>query len=448
MRKYSIEDLQEIALSRGGDCLSRKYMRGDTLYEWECGEGHRWKANFESIKGSPSRKRTWCPYCAGKRIFGRVLERAKRKDYENGGECLSANYKNAHTKLKWKCSKEHIWESSANNIARGKWCPYCAGIKLETNYIKTCRSLAKKRGGKCLSLEFKNAKTKLKWECHFGHRWEALASSIKNGSWCPHCNIYFGEEICRAYLEAILKIKLPRDSNVDFLVGSDFPVKELDGYNKEKKIAFEHHGEQHYKKSNLHVRDGTSRLKDIQKKDKQRKALCKKNNVRLIVIPEVPSLTKLTELPNVIRKEFKRLNININFDSDSLDIDFSKYFKNDLIKELQEIAKSKGGKCLSNSYSGCRSKLKWECQKGHQWSTSPVNVRGGSWCPKCGIKKMADSQRGSLEEMLRVAKSRNGKCLSKKYNNSREKLKWQCEKGHKWFASAENIKGKKYKHIT
>ncbi|PKM92484.1 MAG: hypothetical protein CVU81_00175, partial [Euryarchaeota archaeon HGW-Euryarchaeota-1] len=42
-------------------------------------------------------------------------------------------------------------------------------------------------GGKCLSTKYINANTKLKWQCKEGHRWEAIPSSIKKGSWCPVC---------------------------------------------------------------------------------------------------------------------------------------------------------------------------------------------------------------------------------------------------------------------
>ena len=43
------------------------------------------------------------------------------------------------------------------------------------------------RGGKCLSKEYINGKTKLLWECSEGHQWEAILDSVKRGSWCAVC---------------------------------------------------------------------------------------------------------------------------------------------------------------------------------------------------------------------------------------------------------------------
>lgn len=41
------------------------------------------------------------------------------------GRCLSSNYKDSKTKIKWVCLKDHIWEALLLNIKRRSWCPYC-----------------------------------------------------------------------------------------------------------------------------------------------------------------------------------------------------------------------------------------------------------------------------------------------------------------------------------
>jgi hypothetical protein len=43
-------------------------------------------------------------------------------------------------------------------------------------------------GGKCLSGEYINARTKLIWQCSVGHVFELVPSKIKNqGLWCRKC---------------------------------------------------------------------------------------------------------------------------------------------------------------------------------------------------------------------------------------------------------------------
>jgi hypothetical protein len=36
----------------------------------------------------------------------------------------------------------------------------------------------------------------------------------------------------------------------------------------------------------------------------------------------------------------------------------------------------------------------------------------------------------SIEEMVKLAKLRRGKCLSAEYKGSRQKLLWECHQGH------------------
>jgi len=32
-------------------------------------------------------------------------------------------------------------------------------------------------------------------------------------------------------------------------------------------------------------------------------------------------------------------------------------------------------------------KLEWECEDGHRWSSTPHNIKYGTWCPICGKPK-------------------------------------------------------------
>lgn len=57
----------------------------------------------------------------------------------------------------------------------------------ESNTIRDMQELASSRGGQCLSTEYVDTKTKLKWKCAFGHEWEATPRLLKAGHWCPEC---------------------------------------------------------------------------------------------------------------------------------------------------------------------------------------------------------------------------------------------------------------------
>lgn len=58
------------------------------------------------------------------------------------------------------------------------------------------------------------------------------------------------------------------------------------------------------------------------------------------------------------------------------------------IAEMERTANAKGGKCLSSEYLGKHVKLRWQCEKGHQWESVPNNVlRLGSWCSVCARRR-------------------------------------------------------------
>jgi len=67
------------------------------------------------------------------------------------------------------------------------------------------------------------------------------------------------------------------------------------------------------------------------------------------------------------------------------------------IEDMQEVARSRGGKCLSLRYVNNNSKLLWECSKGHRWSAVGNNVKNNnSWCPECAIiSRIKGSEEGA-----------------------------------------------------
>jgi len=112
-------------------------------------------------------------------------------------------------------------------------------------------------------------------------------------------------------------------------------------------------------------------------------------------------------------------------------------YKKYTIEDAQKIAIERNGECLSNEYINAHKKLKWKCNKdGYIWYTSYHTISKGSWCPMC-VKK----PRYTIKDMYKIAKERDGECISKIYINSQTKLKWKCNvDGHIWYAIPNNIK--------
>jgi hypothetical protein len=60
-------------------------------------------------------------------------------------------------------------------------------LDLKSFTMEEIQTMARIRGGECLSKAFVDIKTKLPWRCAFGHEWDATPVLIRAGHWCPEC---------------------------------------------------------------------------------------------------------------------------------------------------------------------------------------------------------------------------------------------------------------------
>lgn len=110
------------------------------------------------------------------------------------------------------------------------------------------------------------------------------------------------------------------------------------------------------------------------------------------------------------------------------------------LTELLEIARQRGGDCLSKRYINSKEHLLWQCRKGHKWESTPFSVKvRKSWSPVC-----AGNQPLGLEKMHKLAWSRGGKCLSVEYFNVKTAMLWQCKNGHQFESTPDNVKQGKW----
>jgi len=109
-----------------------------------------------------------------------------------------------------------------------------------------------------------------------------------------------------------------------------------------------------------------------------------------------------------------------------------------LEEEMQRKFEAKiheqGGRLIPGRYMGSRLTHEVECAQGHRFWNSPSNIMRGQWCPYC--KGLAPK---TIEEIRQFAESLGWKLLSKEYVNNRQKLVWQCDKGHIFQATWANI---------
>ncbi|MEK4907504.1 hypothetical protein [Niallia sp. FSL M8-0099] len=106
---------------------------------------------------------------------------------EKGGELLTFDYINAHTKLSVKCKDGHVFEINLNNLkSGGNWCGLCSRKKYS---IEDLKEYAKtEHNGLCLSEKYEGNQYLMRWKCEHGHMFEMNFYKVKNfHQWCPIC---------------------------------------------------------------------------------------------------------------------------------------------------------------------------------------------------------------------------------------------------------------------
>lgn len=424
----------------------------------------------------------------------RYIFEIKQIAIQRNGKCLSDHFDTISDKALWMCNKGHQWEARISSVINdGSWCPECH-LDTKRDKIETFHEIAKDHGGKCLSQTYLNGFQKLDFECEYGHKFSIAPMHIKKGVWCPYCGKHIKEEFCRFLFETLFNDKFPK-IKPKWLINDDGNRMELDGYNEELKIAFEYNGEQHYTESLFFMDD--KKLLKRQNDDKKKKELCEKHNIFLIVIKYADSLKNLQKKVIEKYKQISGKEIDIN-----TKIDFSKFvhISKRKLDEANAVAQKNNGKCLSNLYFGSTHKLKFECYKGHQWETllnvvkkghwcpfcnevvkdtinsmhilaqkngglclsksyinartkllwqcnkkhqfemTPDHVKHNHWCPICRHKSQRQPNKYTIQEMVKIAKERNGECLSINYVDANTKLKWKCNVCNTiWYTTPSTI---------
>ena len=176
--KPLIEKYKIHAISKGGECLSDKYIDSKTKLKWKCKRNHIWESK-PSIE-------YWCKDCSIIDSYIITIEDCKKFALNNQGKCLSIEYKSGF-KIKWKCKEGHQWESVFNGDKYTGWCRDCINIKQRKYTIDDCIISANEKDGECLSKEFNNVYTSIEWKCKEGHIFNTKYSHILEGSWCGKC---------------------------------------------------------------------------------------------------------------------------------------------------------------------------------------------------------------------------------------------------------------------
>ncbi|MCK6593648.1 MAG: zinc-ribbon domain-containing protein [Bacteriovoracaceae bacterium] len=295
--------------------------------------------------------------------------------------------------------------------------------------IEELKKIAISKKGKLLSRQYLGSTIPLQWQCSERHIWKSPPSYIKNGNWCPVCARHHltiddvkliakkmnGTLLDSIYNGMAYKYKWQCEKGhvwkavaSSVAQGSWCPRCALDRNGEQRRTPIEKILKIVSEKGGQLVSENYGRSSDKYIWE------CAKKH-RWVTTAEV-----------ILRGSWC-----------SECSKTKKYTLDDMIM----VAKKMKGQCISKKYSGVKSKLHWQCSEGHKWKTTPDTIiNGGSWCPFCSTISGKSKSKGNLEEYKKIAESRNGKCLSNKYNNSKSKLIFECGQQHQWEALPGHIK--------
>lgn len=90
------------------------------------------------------------------------------------------------------------------------------------------------------------------------------------------------------------------------------------------------------------------------------------------------------------------------------------------LARLQEVARQRGGECLSEEYTVQGAFYAFRCDQGHTWKARGTGILKGQWCARCA----ANARKLSIELAHQIAQERGGRCLSDTYETGSVKLHW------------------------
>lgn len=242
--------------------------------------------------------------------------------------------------------------------------------------IEEMQEIAKGKGGECLSNKYINCSELLHFRCSEKHLFDLTANALKSGTWCPTCAVGLYERICRGHFEQLFNNSFPK-IKPPWAKNSRGNLMELDGYCESLRLAFEHDGSQH---TRLHKKFMPTEEMLNQRKadDLLKQKLCKDNNVILINIPELETHVDICDLKNYIKEQCLLQNYSLPENYNSIEIDYKSLYH-------------------SKDYA-------------------------------------------YLQELIKIAESKEGKLLSDYYLGNRTKLKFICKKNHIFWKDPMGIK--------
>ncbi|MEX1190757.1 MAG: hypothetical protein WEA99_02205 [Brumimicrobium sp.] len=360
---------------------------------------------------------------------------------EREGDCLSKEFTDPMLDHAWRCKKGHTFDMSPFLVSRGAWCNQCNKRKTPEQHLQWLKEYAVEKGGKCLSTEFINRKTRVKFECAEGHQWEVLPTIIfYEQTWCKKC-----AGLAKLGLDDMKKLALEK--------GGVCLSKSFKG--RYSKLLWKCANGHTFKQTQKAVKRGMWCLECKTNEERSKslelmKTWAKKREGKCLSTTYISNEDPLIwECKNghqfkKSRDYIKQLTAD-NWCAKCTSLERKRKREIEILKKMHQYAAKKNGKFLSDAYNDLDTALKFECSKGHVWETRAHHIfYSQTWCPECNMERLQTrgikSRIKSFELMKKWAKERGGKFLSSTYVSKDALLEWECKNGHQFKKSRARVR--------
>jgi hypothetical protein len=323
---------------------------------------------------------------------------------ELGIDCLDNEWQGMKAHYRFRCAQGHEYSCqgrallSSNSPARAT-CPECC----KSNSLARLKAMAIQRGGECLELNFLGAGVPHRFRCAHGHEWSAIANSVTSGgSWCQHCAI---EK--RKINNGLERLRLAAKLRGGICLATEYRgMRQYYAFRCAKGHEWSTTGENILAVKNWCPHCAHAALgKQLQLTDGL-------DRLRAAALAKGGECLSKEYLGQAQRYRF-RCSKGHEWETAGQNVLYGYwcrkcFFENtrDGIEKMHEIARARGGRCLSTKYVTSHHKLTWECHRGHVWRTTPATVKQGCWCPTCAQMNQITNRKSKAR--LKYMRTSNG----------------------------------------
>ena len=319
-----------------------------------------------------------------------------------GITCLATEWKTVRHSYRFRCAQGHEWQRKGK-VFQEKWtCPTCARLaKGEAGPFVAMLQLSQAAGVTCLDAKWLGVRHHYRFRCQQGHEWQRTGDQQQRRAECPKCSLA-AMGLAQRKPENLLRLQEMAHAHGGICLTTEY--QGMAG-----KYAFRCAAGHEWQARPQAIYAGgwcrrcggggplkvasraAARLARLQQ--------CAQDKGGQCLSGEYLGAAAHHRFRCAKGHEWEARGIYIGagawcqlcaFDAKRLSIEHA-----------HEAARARGGSCLSDIYVNSTIKLRWLCDRGHEWQASLGSVRVGHWCKQCDV--MSRIKNGNSKARRRYA---------------------------------------------